>query len=191
MKTLVSIAAVALLGTSCGSTWYSHKFLPAPIEAPVQIEDDDSAQARVLVTVMGIRRADKQAGTPIQVEARMQVENLGSTPALLVVEGLALRASDLTEFDTAVVTPPQPEALAQGEQALYEIAFPIPPDKEFGDIELRGLHLSWELSFGDRTVTTGVTFERREQMSPSASGSMNVHYGRYRGRYSTPRPTPY
>lgn len=192
MKHLLLALGIALLSSSCTSTYYTHRFLPAPIEAPSAIEGDPSSQARVLLTVVGIRRADKQSGRPVQVEVRMQVENLGSTPARLEVEGLALRDSDLTAFDTAVVVPAVPEPIANGESAVYEIAFPLPAGVAFSDLELRGLHVSWVISFGERRVTTGVSFERLQPMNTGAYGSMQFHYGRYGPRYPhRPRPTPY
>ena len=190
MRIQLITAALALLASGCNSTYYSHKFLPAPIEAPSAVEGDASSQARVLVTVIGIRRADSSAGEPVQVEARLQVENLGSTPALLEVQGLSLRDSALTEFDPARVSP-EPAPIAQGESALYDVRFPLPEGLKFGDLKLQGLSLSWSLGFGSRSVTTGVTFERYQNTHPSTSASVHFHYGRYGRPISHPRPTPY
>ena len=70
MRIQLITAALALLASSCSSTYYSHKFLPAPIEAPSAVAGDASSQARVLVTVIGIRRANRSAGEPVMLRKR-------------------------------------------------------------------------------------------------------------------------
>jgi hypothetical protein len=163
MRSLLPVLALLLLTPGCASTWHPHSFLPAPLEVPVGIEGEASAQASVLLTVQGIRRADREAGTPTQVELLLQLENLGETAARLDLEQLSLVTSDLVAFGAARVDPPRVEPLARDERVLFAVSFPLPPGKQLDDLDLRGLHLRWVVEFGDRRVTTGVTFDRRER----------------------------
>lgn len=163
MKHLLPLLALLLFTQGCASTWHPHNFLPAPLEVPVGIEGEAAAQASVLLTVQGIRRADRKAGTPTQVEVLLLLENLGETAAWLDLEQLSLVTSDLVAFGSPRVDPPQAELLSRGEQALFAVSFPLPAGKQLDDLDLRGIHLKWVVVFGDREVTTGVTFDRRQR----------------------------
>ena len=159
MKTPLAALTLLLLAAGCASTWHPHSFLPAPLEVPVGIEGE--AQASVLLTVLGIRRASTGAGTPTQVEVLLQVENLSETVVYLERGSLSLVTSDLVAFSAPRVEPATSAPLARGEQALFEVSFPLPPGEQLDDLDLRGIHLKWTLDFEGRRVTTGVTFDRR------------------------------
>jgi len=161
MKNLLSTLAAAALASSCGSTWYAHRFVPAPLEAQVGVDGDSSAQARTLVTIRGIRRASASAGRPAQVEVRLRLENLGSTPAVLDLSDLSLVTSDLESFGPAVVEPPTADPVAAGEYAIWDVSFPLPAGRSLGELDLQGVNLKWSVRFGDVRVTTGATFQRR------------------------------
>jgi len=160
MKRLLQVCALLALASGCASTWYPHAFEPAPLEVAVGIEGEAAAQASVLLTVRGIRRADREAGTPVQVEVLLRLENLGETPALLDLGELSLETLSREVFGAPLVDPPVAEPLARGEQAQFAASFPLPADREFAELDLSGMLLHWVVEFGDRRVTTEVTFER-------------------------------
>jgi len=159
LQRLVLVSTAALL-VSCTSSWYGHRFVPAPIEVELSVEGEPTAQARALVSVRGIRRAVPKEQQPVQLEARMRIENLGESPVALEEEGLELVAADLQSFGRARVTPPPGAPIAPGDSVVYDIVFPLPAGKDLKEFDLRGLNLKWVVSFDGRRTTTGITFER-------------------------------
>lgn len=155
MRTIALLAALAL-NTGC-STYYEHRFAPAPVEVDLFVDGEAQSQARGLVTVHGIRRPADGRGAV--VEARLRLENLGSNPVQLLPETLVLVSADLREMGSAQVSPP-PEPIAQGEMGTYAVEFELPEGNTPDDYDLQGLNLKWEVDFGARRVLTGITFER-------------------------------
>ena len=180
MKALFALLALLPILGGCNSTWYSHRFTPAPLEVPIGLDDQPSAQASVLLTVRGIRRAVPETGEPAEVEVLLRIENLGSTPALLDAQSLSLVTADLVPFDSARLDPAVPPLVAQGDQIVHTIRFPLPPGTVFSDLDWRSMHLRWTIIFDERRVTTGVTFERLMPQWSHSPYSPLYPYPRYR-----------
>ena len=171
-----SLALALVLLTGC-ATYYDHRFAPAPIEVELFVgERQPEAQARALVTVLGIRRPADGRGA--LVEARLRIENIGSTPVALVPDTLSLVAADLRELGTPSVAP-WPEPIAQGSSGLYDIDFELKAGRTPGDYDLQGLNLKFEVDFGDQRVQTGITFERTSLAYPS-DPRVSFGFGYYR-----------
>ncbi len=148
--------ASALAG--CQSTWYSARFVPAPLEVQLQAPEGNPGQARALLTVRGIRRAVENQ--PDQVELLFRIDNLGQVPVTVVSEGFDLVSADLVSFGVPRAEPPVGEAIPSGAQATYLLIFPVPPNRKTSDLDWRGLNFKWTVSFEGHTVATGVTFDR-------------------------------
>ncbi|MEO6709681.1 MAG: hypothetical protein ABI054_05255, partial [Planctomycetota bacterium] len=69
MKMPCMILAGALL-TGCASTYYDTRFAPPTTEAIATA--GEGAQARSVVSFVGVRRKDRKTGAPPQVEFRMR-----------------------------------------------------------------------------------------------------------------------
>jgi hypothetical protein len=161
MPRLVPLAL--LLAVGC-SSHYPHVFYPAPLEVEQGIEGNPQAQARALVSILGIRRPDKKLGRTAQVEVRLRLENLGATPLELVADSLTLVAADLRAFDGALLRP-EPDPIPQDGVRVYDLLFPFPSGEGPDDYDLKGINLGWSVDFGGQRVKTGVTFERAYQGS--------------------------
>ena len=85
---LLSAFSVAACLTGCMSTYYDARFTPQTTEAIAS--GTAGAQARSVVSIVGVRRKDRQTGAPPQVEFRMRVENLGKVPCTLEQHSLQL-----------------------------------------------------------------------------------------------------
>lgn len=150
-----------LIATGCQSTWYNARFTPAPVEAQVIAAGEPLAQARVLATVLGIRRPDAEASPQGSVEVRMMVENLGATAATLDPDWLQLVDAELHAFADPRVTP-APGAIEPGASETYDVSFPL-GEVAYGDYALSGLNLRWRVVFDERSVTAGANFERYQR----------------------------
>jgi hypothetical protein len=156
-RTLVALLGLLALG-SCQGPWYSARFLPAPLEVQLAAEGEPSAQARALLTVVGIRRAAD--GQPAQVVVRLRLDNMGDARLALVPEGFDCVTSDLVSMGAPSLDADPGEPLASGESRTWTAAFPVPAGRTPEDLDWRGLNLKWTVDFEGRRVTTGVTFDR-------------------------------
>ena len=178
MKRATAASSVLLLVlSSCASTYYDHRFLPAPLEVQVGVDGDPQSQARTLLTVIGIRRPDRRSGLPAQVEVRLRIDNLGRNPALLDEDSLSVVAADLRTLGVPTVTP-RPEPIPHNGSATYDLVFRLPPGATPKSYDLTGLNIGYTVDFGEQRVTTGVTFERYVQSaSPRAHMSIGIASG--------------
>ena len=154
------LLALALLAPlcACEGPWYSARFAPAPLEVELRADGEPSAQARALLTVVGIRRAEKDV--PAQVVARLRLDNLGDSPLALVPESLECVTGDLVSMRAPTLDQDPAQPLARGESRVWTASFPMPEGRTPEDLDWRGLNLKWTVAFGERRVTTGVTFDR-------------------------------
>jgi hypothetical protein len=166
----------ALLCSAC-SSYYNHVFYPAPLEVQQEVQGDSTSQARALVSVVGIRKPDSKAGTGVQFEVRLRIENVGASAVQLVADSLSLVAADLRSFEPPSIEP-EPAWIAQGEVAVYDIVFPFPAGTTPKDYDLKGINLGWSVDFGEQRVKTGVTFERA--WSGGGEPHVSMGFGYYR-----------
>jgi len=142
------------------SPYYDYRFDPAPQEVQVSDNSLPSAQARALVTVLGIER--EREGQKARVLIRVRLENIGSTTASFVPESLSLLTADLQPFEPASVHPPEIKILGAGESATYDCCFPLPGDKKPSDLDLGGLNVRFDVAFETSRVPIGMTFQRTD-----------------------------
>ena len=153
---LVLLASLMSLSSCSTSRWYDASFAPAPLETEIRAQADAGSQVRALVTILGIARKTGE------VEVRLRLENLGTSPAVLIVQSLELVSADLEMFGPARIEPHEDRVVASGESLSVDASFPPPANKKIGDVNLRGLNLRWTLEFNGNKVTTGATFQRTE-----------------------------
>ena len=160
MKFRSGLTALALLATlsACESTWYEARFAPAPLEVELKADGAPAAQARALLTVVGIKRAAE--GQPAQVVARLRIDNLGESTVALVPESLECVSGDLVSMGAPSLDQDPGTPLARGESRVWTASFPMPPGHTPENLDWRGLNLKWTVAFGERRTTTGVTFDR-------------------------------
>ena len=154
---LVGGLALSLLG-GCTSPWYSARFVPAPLEVELSADGEPPAQARALLTVVGIRR--EADGEPAAVVVRLRLDNMGSSPLALVEEGFDCVTGDLISLAQVRLDPAPGEPLGRDESRTWTATFPMPAGRRVEDLDWRGLNLKWTVDFDGRRVGTGVTFDR-------------------------------
>jgi hypothetical protein len=161
----VSAAALAL-AAGCHSTYYAVQFVPATNEVPAIVPARDDAKARSLVSIRGVKRADKKSGAPEQVDIRMRIENLGQVPCTLEQHTLQLLSGDLEPFGAAQVNSSDPPVIAPGATSNFELYFPMPNGKKSDNVSFKSLNLRWTLDFDGQAMTNGATFERAAYRDP-------------------------
>jgi len=148
---------VALL-PGCAAKYYDARFVPQTTEA--SFTGEAGAQARSVVSFVGVRRKDRKTGAPPQVEFRMRVENLGKVSCTLEQHSLQLLSGALEPFGAAQLSSDDPPVIVAGAASNYDILFPLPAGRGANEVDLRSLNLRWAVSFDGAEVTNGVTFER-------------------------------
>ena len=121
----VVLAVFAALLASC-STFYDARFVPAPLEMALEDTATPELSGRALISVVGIRRADRHARTPAQFEVILRLENQGSLPFSVDPTAFELVTADLQSFKGARVRPEPPPTVEQGGTAQLEVTFPLP-----------------------------------------------------------------
>jgi hypothetical protein len=157
---LAALAIPSALSAGCASTYYSARFGPATSEAMVSPPQKPEAAARVLVSVIGVRKPDSKSGTPAEAELRMRMENLGRVPVRPEEHSLELLSGALEPFGTARIVSQDPPVVAPGAASTFDLFFPMPGRKSPEEVDLRSLNLRFTLDFDGQPVTTGINFER-------------------------------
>ena len=149
----------SLAVSACSAYDPRYEFQPRPVEVVQSVPGEQDRAASVLVSVVGVRRRDKEQQTPAAVEVRMRVDNETDREVTLDPASLHLYAANLIPFPQpavpagALVAPPH----GSGDLAAF---FPFPDGKVPGPFDLGGLSLRWTLDVGDSAVTGSVTFSR-------------------------------
>jgi hypothetical protein len=169
------------LAAGCTSTWHDVRFVPSPLEVGVTAAGEPRAEARALLAVRGVRRADASEQRPAEVELQFRLENVGEVPLALDTQGFDLVTADLISFRAPQIEPSAVLEVAPGAQQLWTLRFPTPEGLEADDLDWSGLNLRFRVRFGERAVITGVTFDRLVLPSP----------GYYYDPYWGPYPYPY
>jgi hypothetical protein len=152
-------ALAAALSASC-TTFYDLQYVPAPLEVRVEDAATPELSGRALITVLGLRRADRGEDRPAQYELAMRLENLGSLPFAVEPSSLELVAANLQPFGPPALSPSPPPPLDPGATQELRLAFPLPGGRELSDYDLNGLNLRWAVRFAERTMTIGASFQR-------------------------------
>lgn len=154
-------AGAAALAAGCSV--YDHRFdyQPGPldVEAPVPGAADQQP-VRVLVSLMGVRRAGSDVEMAATVEVRLRVENFSDTDVLIDPATFALFSADLQQFPAARAVPAEPLQLLPRQSAVITAYFPFPDGKIPGPYDLNGLNVRWTLYVGERPVTSSASFSR-------------------------------
>ncbi len=174
MKILAfSLCLAATLLSGCASKYYDARFSPPTTEA-IANGTQPGSQARSVVSLVGVRRQDKETGAPPQVEFRMRVENLGSVSCTLEQHSLQLLSGALEPFGVAQLESNDPPLIAAGASSNFVVLFPVAPGRRINDIDLRSLNLRWGIAFDGEVITNGMTFER---VPPEPYTSTNFSVG--------------
>jgi hypothetical protein len=175
MTTLLArpLAALLLAGLSACTTspWYPLQFGPAPVEVAVGANAVPGSQARLLVSVLGVARA--QEAQPELVLVRLRIENLGSVAADVPEDALALVSADLAPFGKPKVVPPKLR-VESGQDGTLDASFPFPAGRTFDQIDWSGLNLRVAVEFAGTRVTTGASFAH---VVPVYAPEPNVTFG--------------
>ncbi|TAH36788.1 MAG: hypothetical protein EYC70_07295 [Planctomycetota bacterium] len=171
-----------------------YRFEPRPLEATATTTDG-AVVARALASVVGVRRADSDAGRPAEVEVRMRVENPGSEPLTFLAGATQLFSGSLQPFGAPRVEPPGGDREAPpGDAADATLYFPLPDGMSLRDMDLEGLDLRWGIRRPAGEVVAHASFQRVRH-DPYAHhygywgfGSWSNHA--YCDPWCAPRPPP-
>lgn len=179
------LAAVALLAasTACSSTHYPVQYVPNPLEAPVEVMEDQNASARALASILGLRREGDTG--PGGAEVRLRIENLGYGPLELDLDSLLLMSADLQEFGRPAIrvhgaddaSANRRPSAGPGETIVVDLDFPFPETMDGGGMDVRTLNLRFTVDFAGRPVTTGANFEQLLAESRPSSFFSNFSLG--------------
>jgi hypothetical protein len=159
----------SLAAAGCSAYDSRYVFGPGPVDVPAARPGSEEGPVQVLVTVPGVRRADKKAGTPACVEVRLRLDNTSPAAATFDPRSLSLFSADLEQFPDPRVTPADSVQLPPGGHALVEACFPFPAGRSPGQMNLDGLNVRWEVAFDGQPVLSSATFVRQP----------NGYYDRY------------
>ena len=154
-----ALALASATLAACSTYYDEYRFGPSPSAATVLAPRTDEPAARVLATVAGIRRPAE--GRPAEVEVRLRVENLGAHDVRLVGDDLVLVTGALTELPVERIEEGPDAFVAPHSAATIAAYFPLPPDADPDDYDLRGIDVRWTLELDGRRVTGSAGFERR------------------------------
>jgi hypothetical protein len=157
---MMLLAASCSAGGCAGGPYDPHYlYEPRPAVVHMTVPGSD-APARVLASVIGIRRPDAAAGEPAAVEVRFRVENESQRELLVDPLDLALVAGNLESFPAPAVEPADARPIEGMGSATLEARFPFPGDDYPGPFDLSGLNLSWSLAAGGAVLHGSQTFSR-------------------------------
>jgi len=168
----MSFVAVGLAG---GCSVYDSRYIfdPAPAEvASSRAGTADEQPARTLVSILGVRRPDKESDLPAGVDVRLRVDNTSPYHVLFDPSTLSLFSAGLEKFPDPVRYPPDPVDIEPGGRAVVDACFPFPEGTTPQDMDLSGLSVRWTLMIDGQPVTSSTGFSRQ----PAG------YYDRYRHR---------
>jgi len=154
---------VLLAAAACGCSPYyaGSTYEPKPADVDLRAPDRPTANARTLVSVIGLRKKDESAGLPPSVELRIRLENDGATAITFDPSSLELLAANLESFPAAAVAPAGRVQVAPGDAATVTAYFPFPDGKVPGPYDLSGLSLRWQADVDGEMVSANATFHRK------------------------------
>ncbi len=167
-RLLAALVLVGCSGLSACSTYYSgYYYEPRP--AMIAMDrgvDPPNEQARVLATIIGVRRADDEALLPESIEVRMRIHNATSTTLSYDLSAFTLVAADMTEFSNPILRPPATWTVPPQDTLVLDAYFEFPDDRTRKDVDLSGLTLRWSGRFDQDAVAGSVAFQRLREHYP-------------------------
>ena len=162
---LTSLTCVLLLVTltsaGCGTYLSRYDYTPQPGEMTVDVPDTaNDPDARVLVTVVGIRQSLPDGSKGQGVDIKLRVENLGSEVVRFNPADVVVVTSSLTPLP-GPLAPPASVTLAAMEDATVMLTFALPDEVYASDDTMAGLNVRVPLHVADRTVKRGIGFNRQ------------------------------
>jgi len=185
MRTRLSITgaviAVLVAATSgCRSSYSSrYAYSPRPVHVAVRAPEESGSIARAVLSVVGLRRPDEDAGLPAEMHLRIRIESTSAGEIVFDPSRAMLLSADLEEFGPVRVVP-ELGAIAPGDVVQADLYFPLPAGRRHDKLDLNGLSLRFGLRQGSATVVVDASFERRWR-----------NYGYYHGPYYGPHWAPY
>jgi hypothetical protein len=159
----LGIAGLLLIGGGCAEQPYYSGYTFNPQPAVVQVfqrGDTKAPVATVLVSIIGIRRADTDQHRPPSIDLRLRFENNGQVPLSFDPASLDLVTGTLFPFSRPMVSPPTPIDLAPGQRAEASASFPFPPNTTPDRLNLNNLRLRWVVRVSNYPVSQTALFER-------------------------------
>lgn len=155
--TAAAMAMAATLG-GCASAVTFHSYAPRPGTVVVGDAATPGDSARVLASIVAVRREDPKAGKPATVEVRMIVRNTGEGAVSLDPNAMRLVSADLLSFG-APTPPAQPSVnVSPGQESALTLYFPTPGEMRLEQFDLDSLTLTWTMRLGDRPHPCAVQF---------------------------------
>lgn len=183
---LLGVSAFSLAGCSVYDGRY--QFTPKPAEVVVYSKDQNqSSGVRTLVSVIGVRRAQKDKGEPASVEVAVRVENQTGKPIVFVPTRLQLIAGDLNEFGPPQLSSADQVQIDPEKSWSSHVRFAFPTEVARDRVDLDGLNLKWTVVIEGHLTTSSVSFTRRVVYSDGGYwyGGPYYSHGFYRHRYSS------
>ena len=161
---------MALQAVACSTYRAGYDYVPRPLDVAF------TEQTRVLLTVPGVRRAEKGVRSDA-VEVVLQVDHAGPGTWVLRPEGLTLTGGNLVAFEAAETEPAEGLQLASGESGKLVAYFVIPGRDGAARADLEGLNLRMTADIDGKQVTQSATFMQRQHHRDGGGFRFGVHVG--------------
>ena len=182
IQTIAAFLLVGLLsaiGGCSSSSSYVDGFRYAPEPALVDVfRRGSNTQAQspplsVMVSIIGVRRADAKAGLPASVEVRLRMEANGPAHVTFDPHTLELVTGSLQPFGAPITQPPTSISLNPGQTQNVSAFFPFPPGTSYRTLILDTLRLRWLVQIDNQTVPQTAYFERASPLYYETSDSFD------------------
>jgi hypothetical protein len=133
-----------------------------------------------MASIIGVRYDDPRDQIPSSVEVRLRVDNNGPASVVFSPTTMELSNGELQRFPPAIIRPPDPVSLAQGQSAYVTAYFPFPPGHSYYDTDYSAFQLQWQVQISGKIVGQGANF-RRVYTTYYDYGPYPYDYGPYYG----------
>ena len=156
------IVSLLLFASAIGCSPYEDDFEYAPRPSLVEVRATSPQRPPVvtaLVSVIGVRREDRNQAIPQSIEIRIRLENNGSDTVAFDPRTLNLTNSRLIPFPPPLVRPPGAITLGPTQSVTLTAFFPLPRISG-RDGDLDSLELRWIVQVGEQKVSQSASFRR-------------------------------
>lgn len=163
LHTFLLLPLLCGMGCSSGSrSPYAPGFRYAPEPALVDVfrRGTKAPPLSVMVSVIGVRRADEDRRVPPSIEIRVRLENNGPARVSFDPATLQLVTGTLQPFLPPMVRPPTMIDLAAGQTQTINAQFPFPPGANYRNTNIDALRLRWQVRVDNQLVPQTALFER-------------------------------